>query len=120
MTQSEQPRPWPERIRDMLGAVAAIRESTEGMTFDDFRSNVVVRSAVLYHLIVLGEASIGLPPEVQARPSLIPWRAIRGTRNTLVHAYYRTDLVTVWSIVTNDLDPLVVPLRVLLGSSSEP
>lgn len=36
----------------------------------------------------------------------IPWRAISGFRNVLVHGYLEIDLDAVWSVVEHDLPEL--------------
>ena len=36
----------------------------------------------------------------------VPWQAIAGFRNVLVHAYLGIDLDTVWSVVDRDLSEL--------------
>ena len=41
----------------------------------------------------------------------IPWRAIAGTRDRLVHAYFDVDLDRLWKIVTGDLQALATALQ---------
>lgn len=45
-----------------------------------------------------------------------PWRAIAGTRDRLVHAYFDVDLERLWQIVAADLPPLVVGLEGATGA----
>ena len=67
---------------------------------------VYEHAARLYDLIV-GEALNRVPPEMQRLQSEIPWDAIRGLRNRLVHAYWRVDLEIVEHAVAEDLPELV-------------
>jgi len=46
---------------------------------------------------VLSEAANRILPEDQARYSTIPWRAIIGMRNRLVHGYNAIDLDVLWA-----------------------
>lgn len=60
-----------ERIQDILNAIDAIQTRTFGMSFEEFIQNETVIKAVLYDFIVIGEAAINIPAEVQAlRPEL--------------------------------------------------
>lgn len=65
-------------------------------------------------LEVVGEAANRVPRDVQARYPEIPWSAIVGLRNRLIHGYDSVDLDIVWQIVQEDLAPLV---RALDGTS---
>lgn len=48
----------------------------------------------------------------------IPWRAIAGTRDRLVHAYFDVDLDRRWRIVTADLPPLADALESELDAAT--
>ncbi|NEQ95546.1 MAG: DUF86 domain-containing protein [Cyanothece sp. SIO2G6] len=50
-----------ERIQDMLNAIGSIQSCTDGMSFDEFSQNETIVKAVLYDLIVIGEAAINIP-----------------------------------------------------------
>ena len=43
---------------------------------------------------------------LKATEPQIPWRAIAGFRNVLVHDYFEIDLEAVWSVVERDLPGL--------------
>lgn len=100
-----------ERIEDILAAIADIRADTTGMDYPAFaRSPLVIRS-VLYSIGVVGEAAKNLTPEFKAAHSAVPWRAIAGLRDRIVHEYFRTNTQRIWNVVTDELDPLERALR---------
>jgi uncharacterized protein with HEPN domain len=61
---------------------------------------------VIRQLEVIGEAVKRLSPEVMAAAPSVPWRAIAGTRDRLIHGYFSVDLDAVWTTVAADLGPL--------------
>lgn len=100
-----------ERIGDILAAIADIRTDTAGMGFDAFAANPAIVRAVLYSLGVIGEAAKALSAEFKASCPGIPWRAVAGVRDRIVHEYFRTNTRRIWEVVTDDLGPLEAVLR---------
>lgn len=64
---------------------------------------------------IIGEAAGRVSAPKQRGLPGIPWPAIIGMRNRLVHAYYDIDRDQVWKTVTEDLPPLVEALKRALG-----
>jgi uncharacterized protein with HEPN domain len=48
----------------------------------------------------------------------VPWNAIVGMRNILVHAYFEIDREAVWRLVERDLGPLEAEIRRMLAESA--
>ncbi len=79
----------------------------------------MVRS-VLYSIGVIGEAVKNIGAEFKAAYPDIPWRAISGIRDRIVHEYFRTNTRRVWDVVTDDIEPLEATLRESLGQPNDP
>ena len=62
--------------------------------------------AVLRRLETLADAARHLSPELTARHSTIPWRAIYGFRNVAAHGDVGLDLARVWATVQDYLPAL--------------
>jgi uncharacterized protein with HEPN domain len=65
-----------------------------------------VQDAVVRNLQVLAESSQRLSDPVKSAEPSVPWRALSGFRNILVHGYLGVDLELVWRVVEKDLPPL--------------
>jgi uncharacterized protein with HEPN domain len=111
------PRSWKERIEDILEAIAEIKAFTQSMDLDKFREDARTLKAVALNFVVIGEAAARIPEDVANGHPEIAWNLIRGMRNRLVHDYFSIDAEIVWDTLTNDLPPLVEPLRKLLEST---
>ena len=70
--------------------------------------------ALLKLVEIVCEAGSRVSESVRAEHSEIPWRAIVGTRNHLIHGYDDVDYDILWNIATVDFPPLAVQLRALL------
>ncbi len=86
-----------KRARDYTGYVADMLESAQkalefvaGMTYEEFVADEKTQYAVVRALEVLGEAAKKVPPEWREVYAEIPWRAIAGMRDKLIHDYIGT------------------------------
>jgi uncharacterized protein with HEPN domain len=109
-----------ERDRLFLGhvleAIAAIESfTTEGKTA--FLADLKTQSAVVRQLEIVGEAVKNLSAELVASETAVPWRLIAGTRDRLIHGYFKVDLDAVWSMVEQDLPSLRENTRRILGTA---
>ncbi len=102
-----------ERLLDIQEAIENIKKyASRGK--DAFRNEELVQTWILHNLLTLGEAAARISGEFQGLHPEIPWFKIIGTRNILVHDYFRIDLEAVWSVVENDLPILEEQIRRLL------
>ncbi len=102
-----------QRIHDILDAIQSIQDRTENMDFEAFSQEETIAKAVLYDLLVVGEAAINIPKDVQALAPDIPWRLMSDMRNIMAHEYFQVNLRVTWSTVKNNLPPLIQPLQKL-------
>lgn len=112
------PRGHRDRVGDILAAIADIRADTMGMNLSAFEKSPVVVRSVLYSIGVIGEAVKAIDPEFKAAHPEIPWRAIVGIRDRIVHEYFRTNTRRIWDVVQDDLDPLEKALQSTIGSAT--
>lgn len=70
----------------------------------------------MHHLTIIGEAIRALSPDLRAQHSAVPWTAIIGMRNILVHHYFGIDVDVVWAVVERDLPPLKQHIDTILQS----
>lgn len=104
MSRSDQ-----ERFADILAAVQRCQDYEQYLRSDNFAS--MAYDAVLRNLAVIGEAVRALPEETRAAMPDVPWPAIAGLRNIVVHEYFRVNLELVLDIVDHQLTPLADRLR---------
>jgi uncharacterized protein with HEPN domain len=102
-----------ERIQDILNAIDSIQTKTVDLNFNEFSQNEILLKAVLYDLIVIGEAANNVPAAIQALAPEIPWRLMGDMRNIMAHEYFQVNLKITWSTIQNNLPPLVQPLTEL-------
>ena len=63
------------------------------------------------NLQTLAESTQRLSRSLKATEPAVPWSAISGFRNILVHNYLGIDLAAVWSVVEKDLPELELAIE---------
>ncbi|MBL1131382.1 MAG: DUF86 domain-containing protein [Chloroflexi bacterium] len=93
-------------LRDILDAIAKAQSFVAGLDFDDFRINDEKVFAVVRALEIIGEATKYIPESERIKYPQIPWKAVAGMRDKLIHGYFVVSLSRVWETVQRDLPPL--------------
>jgi len=93
------------KLRDILEAIEAI-EAYSVSSYDEFLADTKTQDAILYNLIIIGEAANQISSEFQEQYYTIPWSSMIGTRNIIVHGYDQVQLQIVWKILQKDLESL--------------
>lgn len=89
----------------ILDAISAIEEYIKDKTFNDFTNDRLLQDGVVRKLEIIGEASKRLSEEFKKEVNL-PWKKIAGTRDKLIHDYFKVDLEAVWKTISEDLKEL--------------
>ena len=103
-----------KRLRDILTAIENI-ESYSLDSYAAFLADPKTQDAILYNLIIIGEAANQISDDFQDQYHLIPWSSMIGTRNIIVHGYDQVKLQIVWSILERDLEELKREIQRVLG-----
>ena len=103
-------------IRD---AINLIEEFIESKDFESFLNNKILKSAVVYHFQIIGEATKKLSPELINEYSEINWKDIAGMRDKIVHSYFDVDYVLVWRVIKQDLPALKSTVNTILEDLEE-
>lgn len=104
------------RLRHMRDACRQAIAFAQGRQRIELETNQQLALALTRLIEVIGEAAKNVSAETRERLAQIPWRAIAGTRDRLVHAYLDVDLDRLWQIVVGDLPPLLAHLEAYLGA----
>ena len=71
-------------------------------------------SAVIRKLEIIGEAAARVSAGLRDAHPEIPWRAVIGMRNRLIHGYDEVRMDQVWAVLQSHLRPLIDGLRPLI------
>lgn len=101
------------RLLHMLEAIENIFEFTKELSFEQYKSNKMLRFAVIKNLEIIGEAAYLLTNEFKELHTEIDWKVIIGMRHVLVHGYYQIKDEIVWATIQTELQPLKEKIALL-------
>src|SRR5271154_2174401 len=93
-------------VADLADTTRAIREYLDSISRAQWDEDRVLRDAVLYRLLLLGEIASALPESLRDRYPAVAWRHIRAFRNLAVHRYFVVDWAVVWQIPQEEVPVL--------------
>ncbi len=100
------------KIADDLRFIIA---HTENLAYAELAENEVLVDSIMFRLIQVSENSDRLTDDFKVRHQSIPWRAVKGMRNRIVHQYGDVDLSVVYDTVKHDIPALLDAITEALG-----
>ncbi len=101
-------------LRDIVEAMERILAYTAGMSQEQFLNDTRTQDAVLRNIEVIGEAVKKLSENVRTAHPDVPWRAMAGMRDKVIHHYFGVNYDVVWKVATEDIPGLLSRLREIL------
>ncbi len=89
-------------LADLVDNARAVRGYLDGVTRERWDADGMLRDAVLYRMMLLGEIASVLSDDLKDRNPDVAWRQIRAFRNLAVHKYFGVDWAVVWKIAQEE------------------
>jgi len=99
------------RIGHMIEAAEHALEFAAGCIRSDLDTDRMLLFALVRAVEVIGEAASKVSDETRMAHAGIPWKAIIGMRNRLVHAYFDIDPDILWVAATVEIPALLDQLK---------
>jgi uncharacterized protein with HEPN domain len=109
----------PAYLLDMLQAAREAQRLSAGLAWEEFRNSKLHQFALVKVIEIIGEAARAIADSTKANHPQVPWPAIIGMRNHLVHRYFRIDLPLAWDVLQNHLNPHIAQLEPLVPPDNQ-
>nr|MCR5041390.1 DUF86 domain-containing protein [Clostridia bacterium] len=94
-------------VSKLITDLSFIITHTDGVTKEEFGRDEVLQDSVMFRMIQISENAAKLTDGFREAHPDVPWRAIRGMRNRIVHEYGHVDISVVYDTVMNDIPSLL-------------
>ena len=94
-------------VLDMLTAARAVQSFVRGRTYEEYATDLMLRSAVERQVEIVGEAARGISDPFKTAHPEIPWRPIMAQRHRLAHEYGEIDDALIWRVATAHIPELI-------------
>jgi uncharacterized protein with HEPN domain len=101
-------------VLDILQAAQRIQQSIVGVDRSQLEANAEKLAAILYWIVIIGEATKRISMAFRDQHPDVPWREMAGMRDRVAHGYDRVDFDLVWDTVQVKIPLLIAQLQPLL------
>lgn len=91
-----------------------ITRHMKGVDSEAFSENEILQDSMMFRLIQISENARKLSDQYREEHLQIPWTAISGLRNRIVHDYGNVDFTVIYDTLKNDIPSLMVMMRKML------
>jgi len=100
----------------ILNYIEKIKSYIKGVSYESFVLDEQKVFACSFALSQISELTQKISDEEKKRHKNIPWSAIRGLRNHIIHNYEKIDLEILWNTITKDLPTLVSNIEKIISA----
>ncbi len=91
------------RLEDIVEYSTNVLKIVEGVTFEEFSSNILVYYSTMKNVEIVGEAAYMLTKEFKTSHADIPWKQVEGMRHVLVHGYSQVLPQILWATAKENI-----------------
>ena len=99
------------RLQHMLDHATEALNMVKGRNREDLDNDRQLNLSLVRLLEIVGEAASRTSESARSLLQDVPWMQITGLRNRLIHGYDEVDFDILWTILQDDLPPLVFRLK---------
>lgn len=93
-------------LKHVLDEIGFLLKETDGVNFEQFVENELLKRAAARSIEIIGEAVKNLSPDFKKKHTDADWKKIAGMRDKVIHLYFGVNWDIVWDVITKKLPEL--------------
>jgi uncharacterized protein with HEPN domain len=102
-------------LKHILDEINFLIKETEGISFDTFIADELLKRASARSLEVIGEAVKNISSDFKKRHADIEWKKLAGLRDKIIHGYFGVNWDIVWDVIRNKLPKLKLTIQDMIS-----
>ncbi len=102
-------------INDAYNAGKNVLAYAGGLTKEELKADEIKTSAIIYQVIIIGEATTRLSSEFREKYPDVPWKRMVGMRNILAHQYDKVDFEILWNAIRIGIPNILAKIEPLVS-----
>lgn len=94
-------------VQKIIKDLTFVMSHMQNVDIDALNANEILLDSMLFRMIQISENSKKISEEYKEQHANIPWNAVYGFRNRIVHDYGNVDLNIVYETLKNDIPDLL-------------
>lgn len=100
-------------LEKIIADLAFVMEHTQGKTQEELEENQLLIDSIMFRIIQIAENNSKLSDEFKTAHKDVPWLAIKGMRNKIVHNYGVVNMNIVYDTVINGIPQMYAKLSAI-------
>lgn len=93
-------------VQKIVKDLTFVMSQMQNVDIDELKENEILLDSMLFRMIQISENSKKISEKYKNQHADIPWNAVYGFRNRIVHDYGNVDLNIVYETLKNDIPDL--------------
>lgn len=106
-------------LQKIISYINEIEDYINGLTTETFMEDKKTITACAFTVSQIGELAKDVSEDTQEKYSDIPWKAMKGMRNKIVHDYENIDLAVLWGTIRKSLPELKKEIEKIIFENAE-
>jgi len=110
-------RDWQLFLADIIEHAERVERLLRDRDLGSLEGDETLRQAILFSLLIIGEATKQLPQWMRDAEPSVNWRGVAGLRDIIVHQYFGLDTEIVWDAASAHVPRLLDAARRLQAAA---